>query len=198
MLPQVTGVILAGGKSTRIGKNKALLKLNKCTVIEHMLKEIKKVFSNVMIVANHPQDFRFSGIQVIEDIIPEKGPLGGIYTGLVKSKTKYIFVFACDMPFVNIKLVKYMLGLKKRYDVLVPYISNRGYETLHAIYSTRCIKYIERMINREKLKVVDFYRDVDVRVIPEVVVRSYDKDLLCFFNINTARDYKMAKEILFK
>ena len=97
MINNVTGIILAGGKSTRMGVNKAFLKIGGCTIIEEIFSKFKNIFSRVIIIANEIERFNFLGAQITPDIIPSKGPLGGIYTGLIKSSSFHNFVTACDV-----------------------------------------------------------------------------------------------------
>ena len=105
----MTGIILAGGKSTRIGKDKALLKISREYLIKLVLERLKSVFKNVLVVTGDPSRYKFLKVPVIKDAVYQKGPLGGIYTGLLYSKDDYNFICGCDMPFLNSNLLNFIL-----------------------------------------------------------------------------------------
>lgn len=200
----MTGIILAGGRNTRMGLHKALLKINGETIIESIIKQMFLLFEEVIIITNAKEIFntlRYTShcnrraIRVLPDIIPNKGPLGGIYSGLVYSKTKYNFIAACDMPFINLELVKYMMKNVRNYDVIVPR-TEKGYEPLHAIYSKDCIVHIERQIKQNNLKTTNFFTKVKIKEIGERVVRGIDPLLRSFFNINSNADYQQVLNIV--
>ncbi len=183
----ITGIILSGGKSTRMKTDKAFLKLGAGTMIEEVISRLETRFSKLMIIANDREKYMKFGIEVIEDIIPDKGPLGGIYTALVKSGSFYNFIFSCDAPFVNLDLVDSMIGEAKDVDVVVPRWQAR-FEPLHAIYSKNCIGAIERQFGKNELKVTNFLQYVKVRVINEKEISRFVSDQPFFANINTPQD----------
>lgn len=199
----MTGIILAGGRNRRIGVHKALLKLNGETIIENIIKRMLLLFDEVKVITNAKEIFNAlaytntnkiyrrnrTSIEILPDIIPNKGPLGGIYSGLVYSKTKYNFIVACDMPFINTELVKYMMRNVRNYDIIVPRTS-KGYEPLHAIYSKNCIRYIERKIKQDDLKTTCFFSEVKIKEIGEGSIKRFDPLLMSFLNINSDADYQ--------
>ncbi len=193
----MTGIILAGGRSTRFnGKNKAFFKINNETIIENIIKKLSSIFDDVVIVAN---DFELPNylVKVVKDIHPGKGPLGGIYTGLVNSNTKYNFVVACDMPFLNLELIEYIKNEcrdDEGFDIIVPKLETH-YEPLHAIYSKDCITYIEKQLRQDNLKITDFFKYVKIKEIPEQIIKRFDPQLLSFFNVNTPPNYRKALKI---
>jgi molybdopterin-guanine dinucleotide biosynthesis protein A len=191
----MTGIILAGGKNSRINTNKAMLKVGEEEIIRGIINKFMKLFNNIIIVTNNKRKYEFSGIRIVEDVIPDSGSLGGLYSGLVNSSENYNFIVACDMPFINERLVAYMVENCRKYEVLVPKTAN-GYEPLHAIYSKRCIKRIKDQLEKENLKITDFYKKVIVKEIKENIVRKYDLNLLSFFNINTNDEYHRALNIV--
>jgi molybdopterin-guanine dinucleotide biosynthesis protein A len=132
--------------------------------------------------------------RVVGDIYPHKGPLGGIYSGLVASRSFYSLVVACDMPFLNSDLLRYMSGLCSGFDVGIPMIGDYM-EPLHAIYSQNCLEPIERQLKRGRLKVGDFFPAVRVRYVGGEEIDRFDPEHLSFFNINTKADLKRAREI---
>ena len=127
-------------------------------------------------------------------MLKHRGPLGGIYTGLLHSKDMYNFVVACDMPFINPELIKYMLGKISNYDVVIPEYNNR-LQPLCAIYSKSCIRPIEIELSKKNLKVINFLKYVKVKKITEKVVTRLNPEKRCFANINTPRDYQAVKDV---
>ena len=201
----ITGIILAGGKSSRMKHEKAFLKLGAKTIIEELISRLKKKFSKFIIIANdtrkymkfgtstspiaNPESNRRIGIEVISDILPEKGPLGGIYTALVKSDTFYNFVFACDMPFINQNLIRYMLKECRGYDITIADYNGR-LQPLCAIYSKNCIEPIKKQLEKNNLKIRDFFDYVKVRKISKEEIAKFDSDGFSFSNINTPEEYQ--------
>ena len=189
----MTAIILAGGKSSRFGQDKAFIRIKGKPLIKRQLKFLKRIFKRIIIVSNRPDKYKFKGIKVVRDIIPHRGPLGGIYSGLMASSSFYNFTLACDMPFINVRLIKYMIGLKDGYDVVVPRLK-KGYETLFAIYSKNCIKPIENRLLKQNFKIRSFFTDVKVRTITQKEIAQFDKEGLCFININTPKDYRRFRD----
>jgi len=196
-LKSITGVILSGGKSTRMKTDKAFLKLGSSTMIEELVSRLEKKFSNLMIIANDREKYARFGIEVIEDIIPDKGPLGGIYTGLIKSDSFYNFIFSCDAPFVNPGLIDYMISKAKGSDIIAPRWQDR-FEPLHAIYSKNCIGAIERQLGKNELKVTNCFQYVKVRVINEKEISRFVSSQPFFANINTPQDLYMLSQLMVK
>lgn len=190
----MTGIILAGGKSIRFGKDKVLLKIGKKTIIETIINKFESIFDETLIVTNNFALFdKLSNypINVTCDIIDNKGSLGGLYSGLVNSKSEYNFVVACDMPFLNVELIRYMKNNCNGFDITVPKLQTR-YETLHAVYSKNCIKYIEKQLKNDNLKINAFFKYVKIKEVTVKTVKKFDKNLLSFFNVNTPYAYRKA------
>jgi molybdopterin-guanine dinucleotide biosynthesis protein A len=193
MIKSVTGVILAGGKSSRIGTDKALLKIGKKTIIEQEISGIKNILEEIIVVvAEDKGQYNTLEARVVQDIIPSKGPLGGVYTGLVNSSSFYNLILACDMPFLQPNLVRHLLDRAGNYDAVVPECGGR-LQPLCAVYSRNCIEPIRKEISRNNLKITDFLRNVKTNIITEKEVRSLDPEGLSFVNINTASDYQRLK-----
>ncbi|MBE0478841.1 molybdenum cofactor guanylyltransferase, partial [Candidatus Aerophobetes bacterium] len=190
----MTAIVLAGGKSRRIGENKAFLSIDGKYLIEIVIERLKSVFDHILIVTPEPAAFEFfdaKKVKIIKDVVLNKGALGGIYTGLVFSPDEYNFVCGCDMPFLNPHLLKFMLSRVDDVDALVPVIG--GFmEPLHSIYSTRCAGYIKKHLHINDLKIKNFFPEVKCRYLPEEVVRKYDPHLRSFFNLNTSAMLKLA------
>lgn len=192
-----TFIILAGGKSTRIGTNKAFLNINNDFFIQILINKIINLGKNIIIVTNNINLYSFiqnNKIQIIQDIQPDKGVLMGLYTGLEYSKTDYNFVISCDIPFFKPNLGQYLWNLKDGYDVIIPKLST-GLEPLHAIYSKNCIKAIKKSLAENKSRLISFHADVMVRYVQENEILTLDPQLISFFNINTMSDYQKAQEL---
>ena len=194
--PSAAGIILAGGKSRRIGGNKAFLKLGGRTFIEIIVDKLRLLFKQVIIVANTPGDYRHLQVQIVKDLIPGKGSLGGIYSGLFHSESHHNFVTACDMPFLNVEVIKYMQNTIEGYDVIIPK-RQKGLEPLHAFYSRNCLRPIKKYIDSgTNLKILDFFSAVKVSLIVDTVLRPMDQEGMSFFNINTPADLESARQYL--
>ncbi len=193
----MTAIILAGGKSSRMGRNKALLKIEGKSFIERQIDLLREIFEDIIISANTPSDYAFLHLPVIKDVFPEKGPLGGIYTGLMESKSPHTFFLACDMPFVELPLIRHLKGLLRGVDVVVPK-SGRGLEPLHAFYSKKCIGPIKRELDRNNLRIISFFSEVTVKIVELDNLTSSPEFKESITNLNTKEDYESAKKRIFK
>ncbi|MFH1853915.1 MAG: molybdenum cofactor guanylyltransferase [Candidatus Omnitrophota bacterium] len=193
-MSSVTGVILSGGKSTRMKTDKAFLKFGSRTMIEELISRLEKKFSKLIIIANDKERYAGIGIEVLEDIIPDKGPLGGIYTALVKSDSLYNFIFSCDAPFVNFDLIDYMITRVNNFDIVVPKWQAR-LEPLHAIYSKNCVETIEKQLKNGELKITNLFSKLSVNVIGQKELERFDLGDSPFMNINTPEDYATIRQI---
>src|SRR5512135_1872251 len=145
----MTGIVLAGGENKRMGMDKAFLKLDGIPMIEHVLRPLKAVCRDIIIVTNSPRSYEAYRVAVVKDAFDMRGPLTGIYTGLQKSTEEYNFVVACDMPFLNPRLMAYMGGLSAGYDIVVPAVGDL-FEPLHAVYRKELAPVIKRQIRQER------------------------------------------------
>ncbi len=179
--------IIAGGRSGRFGSDKSLYIYENKTLIQHVFDAISPVFDDIVIVANDSEKFRFLEVPVIPDIIPGLGPIGGIYTAVEKLKAERIFIFPCDMPFLNTKFIRYMTEIPAVYDIVVPEVNGR-YQPLHAIYSKNCIKAIKKNIDAEDYRMSGFFEGHNIRVVGEDEIGFYDDPFRMFKNINFRED----------
>ncbi|HHY39957.1 MAG TPA: molybdenum cofactor guanylyltransferase [Syntrophaceticus sp.] len=192
------GIILAGGKSSRFKGNKAFAKISSQRLIERVIHVLKAVFPKIIIVTNTPEEYQMFNAETVIDIIPGRGPLGGMHAGLIASPFELNLVTACDMPFINKELVKYLVAQAGAdNDAVVPVIG--GYpEPLAAVYRRSCIKYIEKVLLADQFQVKSFYKYINVKYIPEEELLGFGGEK-AFFNINTRDDLKnalkMEKEI---
>jgi molybdopterin-guanine dinucleotide biosynthesis protein A len=187
----MTGIVLAGGENRRMGTDKAFLKLAGIPLIEHVLRALNQVFRDIIIVTNSPNLYAASNAMVVTDVFDKRGPLTGIYSGLLRSHDEYNFVVACDMPFLHPGLIAYMAEQSTGYDVVVPSI--KGFpEPLHAIYRKSLLPLIEKHIRDEKRRIQDLYKDVQVRYVTEEEIDRFDPARKSFKNLNTPKDYEEA------
>ena len=193
-MSEVTGIILAGGVSKRLGyKNKALLKIGDQSIIERVIRALSKATERILLITNSPEELEHLRLPMFGDIFPGSGSLGGIYTGLKVSKTHHNLVIACDMPFIGPHLLTFLIDHRKNYDVVVP-ITPDGHHPTCAIYSKGCIEPIEVQIKTGNLKIASFFPHVKInRIDMEALDPCYDSNM--FFNINTGEDYLKALSI---
>jgi molybdopterin-guanine dinucleotide biosynthesis protein A len=183
----VAGVILAGGKSRRYGENKALVAVEGVPLVERVANVLGSVFDRVVLVTNSPDEYKHLRLPMFEDLIKGLGPLGGILTGLSVITEEAGFLVACDMPFLNPALIRYMIQIRGTFHAVVPRI--RGdLETLHALYSRQCLPAIWRFIHAGDYQVFRFFQEVNVRFMEEDEIRSRDPGLRSFININRPED----------
>jgi molybdopterin-guanine dinucleotide biosynthesis protein A len=186
-IDDVSGVILAGGKSSRYGKDKAFVKINGLPLIESVIEVMGSVFQEVIIITNTPNKYSYLGLSVYEDTIKGLGPLGGIVTGLTAISKEAGFFVACDMPFLNRELLLYMTESKGEFDAVIPRISGKM-EALHGLYRKTCLPAIKRLIDSRVYQVLRFFSEVSVRYVDEGEIRQFDPDLRCFLNVNTPEE----------
>ncbi|SHF02979.1 molybdenum cofactor guanylyltransferase [Desulfofundulus australicus DSM 11792] len=193
---QVTGVVLAGGSSRRMGFNKALIQFGPEKLLERVVALVKKAFTGVILVANEADKYAYLGLPVVGDIYPGRGPLAGIHAGLCAAPTPYIFVVACDMPFIDPGLALYLSRQAPGFDVVVvrdgPYL-----EPLFAVYGKGCLGAIESILrSKNRARVVDFFPAVRVKYIERRDLSGFAGVDRVFTNINTPQDLERALHIL--
>ena len=194
MKKDMTGIILAGGKNSRMRTNKAFLKIDGTCLIDNILAVYQKIFSEIIIVTNDPLSYtEFSEALVVTDIYKEKGALGGIYTGLFYATYDYSFIAACDMPFLNEDFIIYLTGQAGKHDIIVPELPE-GFQPLHAIYSRNCLSHIKKLLIADKLKIAGFYKEVRLLSIPEEKIKPFNKDGRLFLNFNTPEDLEKEEK----
>lgn len=179
----ITGIILAGGKSSRFGSNKALARFNGTPLIERVTSALGSVFKNLIIITNNPLEYSYLKIPLYQDIIKGMGPVGGIYTGLDVIEDDWAFFCACDMPFINEGLVRYIAGLKGELDAVVPKVDWK-IEPLHALYSKRCLNAMKDLINKKEFQTIKAFNNLRVRFVEEEEIKKFDPELKTFLNVN--------------
>jgi molybdopterin-guanine dinucleotide biosynthesis protein A len=191
----VSGIVLAGGQSSRLGTDKSFINVNGRPLIEQIVVKLAKLSDDVVIVTNSPEKYDHLAARLAADIYPGKGALGGIYSGLRAAANAYSLVVACDMPFLDLNLLRYMILLARGHDVVIPRIGGLP-EPLHAIYSRSCLEPIDRLLARGGLKIIDFFSEVRVRYVEEDEVDIFDPQHLSFFNVNTLSDLEKVKRLV--
>lgn len=183
----VSGIILAGGKSSRYGSNKALVKVNGARLIERAVAAMKTVFEQVILVTNTPDDYAFLELPMVQDLIKGLGPIGGIYTGLETISEKAGFFVACDMPFLQEGLLRHMVDVRQDFDAVIPRM-DWMIEPLHALYTKNCLQVIKASIEAHEYQIVKCLQQLRVRYVEGGELLAFDPKLLSFFNINEPKD----------
>jgi molybdopterin-guanine dinucleotide biosynthesis protein A len=184
---KTTGIILAGGKNLRMGRNKAFLEINGQRIIDRTKSLFLEIFDEVLLVTNSPLEYIGLHLRTVVDLIPDKGSLGGIYTGLFHSSHSHAFVAACDMPFLNQGLIGRLIQLAPDYDIVIPKTED-GLQPLHAIYSQKCLPLMKELLRQENLKIIDFFHKVKKREVSPEEILPFDPQLSSFRNVNTPED----------
>jgi len=191
---QVTGVILAGGQSRRMGQDKAFLPFGRGLLIERVIEVVQQVTADVILITNTPERYQRFGLPMFSDVIAEAGSLGGIYTGLVSAKTPYSLCLACDMPFVKPTFLRFLCRTAAEADVVIPRNAD-DFQPLCAVYSQVCRDPIRHKIEVGQLKITGFFDQVRVRVIDGDLLTRYDPPDVMFFNANTPEEYAKAQHM---
>ncbi|MHB9093204.1 MAG: molybdenum cofactor guanylyltransferase [Eubacteriales bacterium] len=184
-------IVLAGGKSTRMGKDKALIVVQRDKMLAGVICLLSKEFSEIIISASDNL-YGELGLKTVPDIYPGRGPLGGIHAGLRASSYDVNFVVACDMPFINTRLAAYMVDAAPGYDIVVPRLGDY-YQPLFAVYTKNCLPAIERQLNQGRNKITTFYPGMKTRFVEPEEIEKYGDPNELFFNVNTPVDLEMAK-----
>ena len=192
----ISSIVLAGGKGLRLGRDKALIELDGENLLQRVITRLGFLNSEIiLVVAGGEQSFNIAHhpkIKVVTDIYSGKGPLVGIYSGLVSSSSFYNLVVACDMPFLNRHLIGYTLDVSNGFDVTIPRLGNM-FEPLHAVYSKSCVRAIEKLLAEDSLKINRLLKMVKVRYVEAGEIDRFDPEHLSFFNVNTKADLDIAR-----
>lgn len=185
----VTGVLLAGGKSHRMGQDKAILEFSGKSMFDRALDLLESLFSSLLIAGDRP-DLARPGIPALADIYPGSA-LGGLYTGLRAASTEWIFVAPCDMPYPDRQIVERLLQHRTGYDAVVPRTPS-GYEPVFALYHKNCLPQMEAMLKQNQYRIYDFYQRINIRYLgPPQLPSGWQRSLI---NINTPKDLARIKE----
>jgi molybdopterin-guanine dinucleotide biosynthesis protein A len=190
-------IILAGGKSKRLGRNKLKEIIGDTPLLERVITILSAFNGEIIIVtgenSSFPNTFSYPKIKIVHDLYPDKGMLGGIVTGLSLSEHYYNLVVASDMPFLSPSLLQYMINIAEGND-LVAYRNNMDLEPLHAVYSRNCLPIFEKIMQKN-LRIIELVQHVFVRYLTSEEIKQHDPENLSFFNINTEADLSVANKI---
>lgn len=178
-----------------MGQNKAFLEVGGRRVIERVLEVVSPLTDDLFISTNSAEQYTEFGLRLVADIYPDKAALGGIYSVIHAARYDAVLVVACDMPFLNAGLLKYLIELAPLADVIAPVPEPPQPETLHAVYSKRCLPAIETRLLANKLRVIGFFDDVSVRYVDRVEIAKFDPQFYSFVNMNTPSEWQTVREL---
>ncbi len=194
----ISFIVLAGGKSVRLGRDKIIETIGDKSLLQWVISAISYFNCEIILVTARqgpvPASISNFKVRTTGDIYPEKGSLGGIYSGMTVSTSFYNFVVAGDMPFLNRDLMQYMMEISPGYDLVLPRFG-KIVEPLHAIYSRNCLVQMENLLKQGELQILKFFPDVKTRYIENDEIDKFDPEHLSFFNINTEADLRKARLI---
>ncbi len=192
---------MAGGRGLRLGRNKALETLNHQTFIQRTVSRLLFLRAEIIVVTGlHNRELgveHLGDVRVVLDAFPGRGPLVGIYTGLLNSRSEKNLAVACDMPFLNQRLIRYMADVSGDWDAVVPR-QGTEIEPLHSIYSASCLPEVKRLLDEGVYSVSALLKRINVRYVEAAEIDAFDPQHLSFFNINTEEDLKRARDIIRK
>lgn len=196
-----------------MGRDKAFIDWAGRPLVAHVIERIQPLCTDVIIITNDPQAFAPFGVRVVVDVYPGKGSLGGLYSGLTAAHDEFILAIACDMPFLNVELLKYQISLAPGFDVVIPratdpsghsrrtrseemrFAKDVNLHPLHSVYGQSCREPIRKSLDTGDLRIIHFLDAVCVRVLEPEEVDLYDPRHLSFFNMNTPGDMQLAERI---
>lgn len=196
----VSAIILAGGKGSRLGNvNKAFLEVGGMRIIDRLLAVCAPMFRDIVIACRDTETFALPGVRAVADRFAVRSSLTGLHAGLGAVKTDRAFVTACDAPFLHPEIVRLLVRESEPKDGVIPDITiplkEDGYhEPLCAVYSTRCLPYIEAQLRTGNLKITDFFGQVSLREVPADKLRAADPDLRSFTGVNTPQELEKARK----
>jgi molybdopterin-guanine dinucleotide biosynthesis protein A len=183
----LTVAIQAGGKSTRMGRDKSFVPFHGRPMIEVVRTLVAGLGQELIIITNDPGPYAYLSLPTYGDIYPDHGPLGGIHSALVNAAFPYVLMVACDMPWLNRELLQYLIELRATADIIVPRWQKFP-EPLHAVYNKTCLEPVEKRLEADDLKITRFYSDVIVRYVDRAEIVRFDPDGRSFTNINQPQD----------
>jgi len=201
MYKDVTGIILSGGKSSRMGGNKSLLKIGELTIIERVRDLMKSIFNEVILITNDPADYKFLNIPIYKDLFKHKGPLAGIHAGLTHSSSEKNFIISCDLPFITPEMIKYIVDFKTNKLITVA-IADGYIQQLAGKYAKNCVYEAEKILNdqlsaeekginqkKKNISLLKLIEKVGAETISVESLLFYKEEI--FFNMNDVEDYNL-------
>ena len=183
----ITGIILVGGKSRRMGRDKAFLEVEGKPLFEIILELFRESFARVLLVGNREERFAGYGLPVVPDVYPGSS-LGGLYTGLHEADTEHVFVSSCDLPYPSAAVLRYLCSLKDGFDAVVPKTAY-GYEPLFALYSKSCLEPIKTQLESGDFCAYAYYPQVRIRYATSEELAPFDRNNRAFLNLNTPEEF---------
>jgi molybdopterin-guanine dinucleotide biosynthesis protein A len=193
----LTVVIQAGGQSSRMGRDKALIPFLGQPLVARLVERLSPLADELLVVTNRPEDFTFLTLPLFGDKIPGRGALGGLYTAIEAASKPRVAVVACDMPFASPSMLQFQAELleSESADVVIPK-TEHGYEPLHAVYRrAACLPAIEAAIRADQWKVISWFPQVRVREVSGDELQRRDPDGLTFLNVNTPEEWEKAETL---
>ena len=193
----MTSIILAGGKSSRLGRSKALQVIEGKSLIQWVVDRLVTLSTEIIIATAHGEAIPCSSavrIKTVADTYPGRGPLVGIYSGLIASSSSRAIVVGCDTPFLSVGLLEYMTQICSTFDVIVPRIKNE-LEPLCAVYSRNCLVPIQGLLEQDELRIRKLFSMVKVKYVEEDEINRFDPKHLSFFNVNSQDDLNRARKL---
>jgi molybdopterin-guanine dinucleotide biosynthesis protein A len=178
-----------------MGRDKAFLEVGGQAVISRVLERVKPLTDDLFISTNSPEQYEQFGLRLVGDVYPDKAALGGIYSAIHAAHYEHVLIVACDMPFLNESLLRYLISLSPAADVVVPLILPPQPETTHAIYSKNCLPAIEARLLANRLRVIGFFEDVTVRYVSREEITPFDPHFYAFTNMNTPEEWAKVKAL---
>ncbi len=195
--PPVSAIVLAGGQSKRLGRDKALLEVEGQPLVSRTVHRLAALSDDLLVVSSDPARYAPLGLpaKLISDEQPGVGSLMGIYSGLRMARHTHALAVACDMPFLNLSLLRYMMPLADGHDVVIPRLGGFT-EPLHAIYGRSCLPFMAGLLERGQRQIIAFFDQVRVRYVEAGEIERFDPHHLSFVNVNTPGDWERVQELL--
>ncbi len=184
---ELGGIVLAGGMSSRMGRDKASLPWGESDLLNTVLARLATVCGELIVVSNVPREILLPNVKMARDKYEKCGPLAGMQAGLTIASNDYNFIAACDMPYLNAAAAAYVGSASIGYDAAVPFIDGH-FNPLHGVYHRACLPYIERLLEQKSYCILDFYHEINLRRITAEELRQFDNELKMLSNINTPED----------
>lgn len=197
-MPRASAVILAGGESHRLGKDKALLEIDGQSLLSRTVQKLAALSDDIIVVSGNPGDYEHLALDVrfVADERPGMGALMGVYSGLSAARHTSALAVACDMPFLDLELLRYMVAMSPGYDAVVPRLEGNLLEPLHAVYGKRCLPFMAQLLAQGRRRIAAFFDDVEVFYVEEPIIAKLDPLHLSFLNVNTPADWQRVQSIL--
>jgi molybdenum cofactor guanylyltransferase len=196
METEVTGILLAGGKSRRMGEDKRYLVVGEQTLLERGLTVLRSAFQEVLVVIAQDSPSLDIDARIVRDLVPDCGSLGGLYTGLIHATTPWIFTVACDMPFLNQAVIVQFTNRRVAVDIVIARLAGQLHP-MHALYGKRCVPVVEQMIQTQRLKIKEMVSQpsLQVKYVTEEDLLTLDPSWRSFYNVNTVAELEEARHL---